>query len=304
VAALVAAGAPAGTAGAQELRLVVGDGSGGDADRLAGILAGPLGDALGRPVAATPVVGDDGLAAARAVAEAPADGNTVLLADNLRLALLARGDEAPLALDALRPLAKLTLGISVALVAPAGSELSGWSDLSEAAKQGALTLGVAEGAAAHEVAQALLEAASRAPFERRVASDPRAVAETVAAGRADLGIVTTHAVGDTAGLRPVLTFGAKRSPLFPETPTLAELTGSDKDDFTYSFAVFGPAGLPDDTAASLSAAVDQACGDPDLAVAARAARLPLACHDAEIVRQTLARDLGVVQRLAATRAAD
>ena len=150
----------------------------------------------------------------------------------------------------------------------------------------------------------MLERATGIGFEIAAAADPLANTANLADGRADLTIVTTNAIEDhnaTAELqfKPIVTFGAKRSPRYPEVPTLAELTGNDKDDFTYSFAIFGPSGLPDALAATLASAIQDACAAPEAVVAASAAGLPLACHDAEILQATIERDLGVARRIAA-----
>lgn len=303
-AALMALGSPSPPALAQELRLVVGGPSGSEAYRLAEILAGPLGEALGRPAAPESVAGDDGVAAAKAVVEAAPDGDTLLLADNLLLALNEATGDRPFAIDALRPLAKLTLGLSVALVAPANSDITSWQALLDRAEQGTLTLSVAESEAAHAVARAMVEGATGISFEVVEAADNAVRPADVAAGRADLAIVTTNSIEDhnaaaEVALRPIVTFGAKRSPLYPDTPTFAELSGDDKNDFTYSFAIFGPAGLSDQVAATTTAAIQSACGAPEAVVAASAAELPLACHDAEIVHETIERDLGVARRVAA-----
>lgn len=302
LAALLAVGSPTAAGAADELRLVVGGESGSEAYRLAGIVAGPLAEALGRPVRAESVIGDDDMAAARTVVEARADGGTLLLADNLLLAMNEANDARPFAIEALRPVAKLTLGISVALVAPADSEISGWQALLDRAARGSLSLGLAEPDAAQAVARALLEDETGIRFEAVAAPDDGAMLADLAEGRTDLAVVTTNAIdrhSAVVALRPIVTFGAERSRRYPDTPTFAELTGDDHNDFTYSFAVFGPAGLSDEAAAILAAAVQEACMDPAAVEAAGAAGLPLTCHDAEIVRQTIERDLGVAGRVAA-----
>jgi tripartite-type tricarboxylate transporter receptor subunit TctC len=299
--ALGAFGSSSTDAAEPELRLVVGEARGGEAWQLAEILADPLAEALDRPVRAESIIGDDGMAAARMVVEARPDSGMLLLADNLLLAMNEANDAWPFAIDALRPVAKLTLGVSVALVAPADSDISGWQTLLEQAAQG-LRLGMAERDAAHEVARALLEDEIGIRVEAVAAPDDGAMLANLAEGRTDLAVVTTNAIdrsGADVALRPVVTFGGERSPRYPDTPTFAEVTGDDQNDFTYSFALFGPAELPDEAAATLAAAIQGACTDPEAVLAAGAAGLPLACHDAEIVRQTIERDLGVAGRVAA-----
>jgi tripartite-type tricarboxylate transporter receptor subunit TctC len=114
------------------------------------------------------------------------------------------------------------------------------------------------------------------------------------------GLVTTHSLEahDATGgeLQPLIPFGARRSPLYPDTPTFAEVTGDDANDFTYSFALFGPPELDDDLARTLAEATQTACARPDALTAAGAAGLPLACREAAVVEQTLERDLQVARR--------
>jgi tripartite-type tricarboxylate transporter receptor subunit TctC len=113
-AALLALAPAAASAATEELGVIVGGPDQSQAHRLADLLADPLAEVLGRPVTVEHVPGEDGIAAARAVIETAPDGGTLLLADNLLLAVNEATGAWPLDLDELRPVAKLTLGISVA----------------------------------------------------------------------------------------------------------------------------------------------------------------------------------------------
>ena len=288
-------------AAAEQLRLVVAGPDQGEESRLAEVLSDPLAEVLGRPVAVERVAGAGGIAAAQAVAKAAPDGGTLLLADNLLLAVNEVSGAWPLSLDALRPVAKLTLGISVALVAPAESEITSWQALLNRGEEGRVRLSVPARHAASAVAQALLESETDIAFEVVEAADSQASLMNVAQGRADLGLVTTnsiqaHNASAEAELRPIVTFGAKRTPRHADTPTFAELTADAKNDFTYSFALFGPPALPDVVTRELSDAIQTACAHPAALTAAGAAGLPLACHEADVVRETIARDLRLARR--------
>jgi tripartite-type tricarboxylate transporter receptor subunit TctC len=300
-AAFLALAPAAASAATEELRVIVGGPDQSQAHRLADLLADPLAEVLGRRVTVEHVPGEDGSAAARAVVEAAPDGGTLLLADNLLLAVNEAAGASPLELDELRPVAKLTLGISIALVARAGSDVTSWRALSERAQQDGPRLSVPAGRAAPDVARAMVERAAGRPFEVLEAADEQASLVDVAQGRADLGLVTTDRIQTRAGagatdLQPVVTFGARRSPLYPDTPTFAEVTGDDKNDFTYSFALFGPPRLDKELTGTLAQAVLTACARPAALIAAGKAGLPLACREAEVVEQTLERDLQVARR--------
>ena len=116
--------------------------------------------------------------------------------------------------------------------------------------------------------------------------------------------IRTRSAAAGADLRPVVTFGARRSPLYPDTPTFAEVTGhykndftySYKNDFTYSFALFGPPKLDEDLNRNLAQAALTACARPAALISAGEANLPLACREPEVLEQTLERDLQVARR--------
>lgn len=290
---------PAPTSAAEKVRLWVDGRVGSEAYQLARALADPLARELGRPVALQQGNGAETEAAERMVGAAP-DGSDLLLANNLSLALAEVSGEWSFALEALRPIAKLTLGISVALVVPERSEIDGWQALVTLAERRSPTLSLSDGQPAYDVARAMIERESDIAFDGVRARDGRASMAEVAEGRAELALVTTNAIapfnaGSEMKLRPIVTFGAERSPRYPETPTFAELTGDDKNDFTYSFAIFGPPDLPDEQIERLGDALRNACRDPAAAQIADAHGLRLTCHDAEVVRQTLERDLQVAR---------
>lgn len=64
-------------------------------------------------------------------------------------------------------------------------------------------------------------------------------------------------------LRALATTGAKRSPAFPDLPTLSEVGVKGYEAYSW-FALFAPAGIPADLQAKLSAALKAALKDPEL----------------------------------------
>src|SRR5204863_1355551 len=74
-------------------------------------------------------------------------------------------------------------------------------------------------------------------------------------GRSDIGIMPTAVVARQQDvLSCLLTFGAKRSPIFSNTPTFAEITGNRELSFTESVGVLGAPGWAADKAATLTGA--------------------------------------------------
>ena len=67
-------------------------------------------------------------------------------------------------------------------------------------------------------------------------------------------------------MRPIATTGIKRSPVYPDVPTVAEsgLPGFDVDLWT---AIYAPAGLPPAALAKLNGAINAALKHPELVAA-------------------------------------
>ena len=64
-------------------------------------------------------------------------------------------------------------------------------------------------------------------------------------------------------LKVIAVTSARRSPLFPDLPTVAE-GGASGYDYTFSFGLFGPAGLPEPIVARLFEASRKVLADPAL----------------------------------------
>lgn len=90
--------------------------------------------------------------------------------------------------------------------------------------------------------------------------------QAVAAGETDMTFGTPPSVMPLAQggrLRVMAVTTAQRSPLFPDLPGMKEL-GIDNVDFTLTFGLFGPAGLPKDVAQRLFDASIEALNDPEV----------------------------------------
>ncbi len=303
---LAALGVPLslGAAAAQDsgqTRLLVGYSTGSVTALVAELVHPVLEEVLDDWVVVQSVPGNRGIEAAQAVRDADADGRTLLVADNLSLAVNdVAGTGVPVA--ELTPIAKVTVGISVALVTRDRDGLEDWDDLVEKASATPVALSVTGRNSAYGIAWSMMERGAELAFVSSVRNGDDLILADVIDGRTEVGLVTTNSISifndrSNVKLRPLVTFGAARSPLFPDVPVFAEHTGDDKDDFTYSFAIYGPPGLDGDTVARLSSAIRTAVEDDRTQTLATAKNIPLQYFDADTVRQTLERDRAVAERL-------
>ncbi len=278
---------------------------GGAFDAIVRALSGPLSGHLGREVAVESVPGDGGWEAlARLQAGDPA---STLLADaDLTLAVKQVMGGRDFNFDSLTPVAKLTDGISVALIAPADAGHADWTGLADALAERKVKLATTGEATAYGVARLLWASVFKGEIEEVWAPGPRAIFEAVVGGKADVGLVTTNlldgfnAASTDGKAVPVMTFGAKRSPRYPQTPTLAEISGNDKDDFTIALGLFAGRAAPADMVAAVADALGQAQNAPSIMTAAVQRNFPIKVNDAEVLRESFARSLRLVTRLQAS----
>ncbi len=293
-----------GAATAQEssqTRLLVGYSTGSVTALVAELVHPVLEEVLDNWVVVQAVPGDRGIEAAQAVHEAEPDGRTLLVADNLSLAVNEIAGTGVSVAD-LTPVAKVSVGISVALVTRDRDGIEDWAELVEKASTQPVSLSVTGRNSAYGIAWSMMERGAKLSFVSSVRNGDDLILADVIEGRTEVGLVTTNSIPvfndrSDVKLRPLVTFGAARSPLFPDVPVFAEHTGDDKDDFTYSFAIYGPPNLDPATVSRLAAAIRTAIEDDRTQTLAAAKNIPLRFFDAETVRETLGRDRSVAQRL-------
>lgn len=270
---------------------------------MASLIADGLARQLGEPVQVHSLVGDHGFRSALAAHDATPDGSVLLLGDSLTMSLNEAAGGRPFSINDLTPIAKLTDGISVALVVREDSRLDDWAAFVSAASKAPLRLSVSDRRTAYGIAWSMLERGTGIAFDQVAAQGNGIILADVATGRAEAGIVTTNTIDGFNAvsedkLRPLVTFGAARSPRYPGTPTFAELTNNEKNDFTYSFAIFAPPGMNADHVARLGKALSATLAETAVQERALSHGIPLAFNGAEILQQTVDRDLHVARGVA------
>lgn len=266
--------ATAGTAFAQAyparpITLVVGFPPGGGADAVARIVVEKLGRVLGQPVVVDNRPGAGTTLASDFVSRAPADGYTLLLgAANLygsdqllyksarydgakNFTPISRWSSAPLLLAVRKDLPAQNVKELVALARSEPEKLSYSSS-------GA---GVITHLAGLSFSQAAGVKMLHVPYKGGAPS-----VQAVAAGDADLTFATPPSVlpmVQAGKMRMLAVTTQQRSPLFPSVPGMQE-SGVQGLDFTFSFGLFGPAGLSPEVVKKLFDASAQALGDPEV----------------------------------------
>lgn len=230
------------------LKIVVGFPPGGAADQIARLVATPLGEALGQPVVVENRAGANGNIAGDAVAKAPADGYTLLMGSGGMVSVNPH-IYSRMAFDPVKDLTPVASAarVLVYLMARPTLEVKSAQELIAHAKAnpGRLSYGSAGNGSSPHLAGEMLKSQAGI-FAVHVPYRGAAPALTDLMGGQidyyfDPGIGLQHA---KAGRTKLLAVGSmKRSPLFPDVPTLDEigLKGFDADSV---FGFYAPASTP------------------------------------------------------------
>ena len=271
LAALLAGAAPAAAdwQPARPVRIVVPFAPGGQPDVVARSLAEPLGRALRQPVVVENHPGAGGNIAAELVARAPPDGYTLLMGTNGPLAV-SPAIYRDLPYDPLTDLAPVTLvGTSPNLIAVnAGLGVSTLRELVARAKAepGKLNFSsVGKGSISQLSMELLNSAAGIRTVHIPYNGGAPAVTALIAGDVQILSLNPTALIAqvEAGRLRILAQTGARRSPLVPDVPTVAE-SGYRGFEAGVWMAVMAPAKTPPEAIARLNAELVKIIRDPAL----------------------------------------
>jgi tripartite-type tricarboxylate transporter receptor subunit TctC len=246
------------------LKVVVGFPPGGAADQIARMVAAPLGEALGQPVVVENRPGANGNIAGDAVAKSPADGYTLLMGSGGMVSvnphIYARMPFDPV--KDLTPVASAAR-VLVYLMGRPTLEANSAQELIARMKAnpGRLSYGSAGNGSSPHLAGEMFKSMT-GTFAVHVPYRGAAPALTdLMGGQIDFyfdpGIGLQHAKG---GRTKLLAVGSlKRSPMFPDVPTLDEigLKGFDADSI---FGFYAPAGTPEAVVNRLNQEINRILG--------------------------------------------
>ena len=293
-----------GRASAQEapaLKVYLGYARGSFTARPFSLLEGGLAQELGGAVEQIYIVGDQSREAAATVAAAGPDEPVVLVSPDFEPVVLPIVyADVPERSD-LRPIAKISRGISLALVVPSVSEWRSWSALTGATHEKALRVATGGSRSTTGLFATVLAKLGGFPIEQVTLPGVLAVAVEAVDRRVDAATVTTFDIKpinmmSNNALVPIVTSGAARSPDFPDTPTIGEVTGDRTLDFTTSISAFASRAMNDALAERLTRAFLAAGQTPEAEAAAARMNFPLQVDGPDVVRETQERNRRVAMR--------
>ena len=286
-----------GALAANSIRLILPWGKGSQVDQVSQLIQEPFTKAMEMPVVIDYVTGDGTKLGTRETIRSKPDSRTLLLNNP---DILARWEfEGDKLLADLRPVAKLTRGMSLAIAVREDSALKDWQGMSTASKSSGLTI-VTTGS--ERLLLDMVKKRTGISFTMQPSNGWASSTALLLSGKADLAQFGTDWVltyNEKASakdkLRFLATFGAQRAPELPNVPTFAEIAGDPKAAATYSVAIWSAATADKAFTDKATAALLSIAGNEAMHAEARKLRIPLQIDGPQVVLDTLARDRRVLK---------
>jgi tripartite-type tricarboxylate transporter receptor subunit TctC len=247
---------------------VIAFGPGGVADTTSRLVAEKLGEKLGQRVVVENNPGGGGIAAARAVLTAPADGHTLALLTNgtsISVSLFKSLTFDPLADFA--PVSKLGV-FEFFLAVKADSPHRSLGDLVKATRNnpGKLNIGTVNPGSTQHLSAMMLKSTAGIDFQWVPFKNSPDLVIALLRGDIDVAIDAFAALRgnlDDSKVRALATTASKRFPLLPDVPPAKEAGAGDFEATAWN-GLFVKAGTPPAIVTQLNKAVAEVLADPDL----------------------------------------
>lgn len=272
----LAAPAHAQTAGwpNKPIRMIVNFPAGSSPDIVARAVTKPVSEALGQPITIDNRSGAGGIVGADAAAKAPADGYNFLLSSGSALAIVPLLNNK-LPFDPNKDLVPVAGGarLELFLVVRGDLPINNYADFIRYTKAnpGKLSYGSPGNGTSPHIAGEMMKSQAGIFTVHIPYRGSAAVLQDMLGGRVDYafdpGVAFQHI--RSGKLRLIAVGSAKRSGLFPETPTLDEL-GLKGFDAGTTHGFWAPAGSPADVIGRMNTEINRALALPDVASAIRA----------------------------------
>jgi len=241
---------------------------GGAPDIVARVVGEKISHSLGQPVVVDNKPAANGNAAAAEVARAAPDGYTLLLGADSLIVINPHVYTSSMPIDTLKDLTPISSLVSNQFVLSINPKLppKTFPEFIEYAKKANPPLAYASGGngSQHQLTMEMLK--ERAGFDMihvPYKGGAPATAATMSGEVAALFSGTSSAPQIKAGrIRALAVAGAKRSPTFPDLPTIGEFYPGFENSIW--LGLFGPAGMPDDVLHRLRSEVQRALESPEV----------------------------------------
>ena len=249
------------------IHIIVGYSAGGAVDIIARAIGQHLQAGLSQPVIVENKPGAGTNIATKSLIDSPPDGHTVMLAANALAANVSLFQPAPYELERIAPIA-LVGRVPVVLVANAQSSVDSVKALiaQSKAKPESIDYGTPGNGSTPHLAVELFERAAGVRLTHVPYKGGSAAMNDVIAGHIQTVAVNALEVlphVKSGKLRVLAVLSEKRSPIFPDAPTIAE-SGFPGFEASVWYGLVGPGGTPPAAIARLHQEVQRALAAPDM----------------------------------------
>lgn len=257
------------------IRMVVPFPPGGGTDVVSRVVAQKLGEATGWTIVIDNKPGSGGSVGLGLAGKAPADGYTIVMAQNANLVINPILGKANY--DPIKDFAPIGLSASApqVLVVAKDSPIRTVEDLLKAAKDkgGKLTFASPGIGTSSHLAGELLQQLAQVKFRHIPYKGASQALPDLMGGRVDFYVSSVPSVSvqiKEGVLRPIALFATKRDAEFPDVPTFDEKGIKNSDAATW-WGLAAPAGTPDAIVAKINAELNKVLKDSDTQAKLRAA---------------------------------